>query len=48
MFEDEEYKITNFNVMSGTARLENKEKINQIKIDKLLEILAEAKNNGKD
>lgn len=43
MFEDEEYKITNFNVMSGTARLENKEKINQIKIDKLLEILAEAK-----
>lgn len=43
IFEDEEYKITNFNVMSGTARLENKEKVNQIKIDKLLEILAEAK-----
>lgn len=43
IFEDEEYKITNFNVMSGVARLENKEKINQISIDKLLEILANTK-----
>lgn len=43
MFEDEEYKITNFNVMSGTARLENKEKVNQIKIDQLLALLADSK-----
>ena len=40
IFEEEEYKITNFNVMSGVARLENKEKINQIKIDDLLKLLA--------
>ena len=29
--------------MSGTARLENKEKVNQIKIDQLLALLADSK-----
>lgn len=39
MYENEEFKITNFNVMSGTARLENKEKITQISINQLLELM---------
>ena len=38
-YKDQEFKVTSFNVITGVARIENKETIDNISIKELLEIV---------